>query len=285
MNAASFAHNTATSPMPQSVASARTNPRATRCGRILRTCFRGAWLVGELALAFARNVVMTRGKSSGALAVGRAHWLQMSARRVLRVFGVQLSQRGDAPCAGLLVSNHLSYLDILVLASVSPAVFVAKADVARWPVLGRLARLAGTRFVRRESRADVARVNREIQAALNDGFLLVMFPEGTSSGGETVLAFKSSLFEPAIRLGTPVTAGCIRYGLTDGDPAEEVCYWRDMTLLPHLLNLLGRRSVQAAVAFAPVAGDHADRKALAIHAHATALALHRELATQTNRHS
>lgn len=285
MNAATLARDTATPAISKSVASARKNPRPTQCGRILRTCFRGAWLAGELALAFTRNVVVTRGKRSGALAVARADWLQMSARRVLRVFGVQVNRHGDAPRAGLLVSNHLSYLDILVLASLSPAAFVAKADMARWPLLGRLAQMAGTRFVRRESRADVARVNREIQAALDDGLLLVMFPEGTSSGGETVLAFKSSLFEPAIRLGTPVTAGCIRYGLTHGDPAEEVCYWRDMTLLPHLLKLLGRCSVQAAVAFAPVAGDPADRKALALHAHATALALRRELATQANRHS
>jgi 1-acyl-sn-glycerol-3-phosphate acyltransferase len=215
--------------------------------------------------------------------VARARWLQWSSRRVLRVFGAQVSVRGDAPHSGLLVCNHLSYLDVLVLASLVPVVFVAKADVARWPLLGRLTRLAGTVFVRRERRSDVARVNREMQVALNAGSLVVVFPEGTSSGGDTVLHFRSSLFDAAIHSGVPATAGCIRYRMPEGNPAEEVCYWRDMTLFSHLLNLLGRPAIEAFVAFTPVDAGDCSRKELARRAHTATLALHSKLANPTER--
>lgn len=251
--------------------------------RMLRRCARAAWLAGELALVFLRYPQMTAGKDGEALTLARARWVRWSSQRLLRVFGAQVSVRGDAPRSGLLVCNHLSYLDILVLASLVPAVFVSKADVARWPVLGRLARLAGTVFVRRERRADVARVNREMQAALNAGLLVVVFPEGTSSGGDTVLPFQSSLFDAAIQSGVPATAGCIRYRMPEGNPAEEVCYWRDMTLFSHLVNLLGRPAVDAFVAFAPVDASDCSRKELARRAHTATLALHGELANQTER--
>lgn len=244
----------------------------------LRRGARAVWLAGEVALAFVLYAFVTLGKRGQALAGTRARWMQLTSRRMLRVFGVRVSAAGDTPRAGQLVCNHLSYLDILVLASLAPVVFVAKADVSSWPVLGWLARLAGTVFVRRDHRSDVARVNMEMRAALDAGGLLVVFPEGTSSDGKTVLPFRSSLFEPAIHISAPIHAGCIEYRMLEGDPAEEVCYWRDMTLLPHLFNLLGRPSVDVRVAFAPVVGGDSDRKELARRAHAETLALHGELA-------
>jgi len=94
-----------------------------------------------------------------------------------------------------------------------------------------------------------------------------------------VLPFMSSILEVAADGKTPVTAGCIHYRLAGGNPAEEVCYWRDMTLLPHLLHLLGKGAVEATVAFVPVRHDAASsRKELALRAHAAVFALHQTLA-------
>ena len=95
-----------------------------------------------------------------------------------------------------------------------------------------------------------AQTRDEINTALRVGLLVVLFPEGTSSGGETVLPFKPSLLEPATQQKHLLTTGFLRYELDDGDVAEEVCYWKDMTLVPHLLNLLGKRGIRASVRFA-----------------------------------
>src|SRR5207249_11430411 len=157
---------------------------------------------------------------------------------------------GNIPSSGLLVSNHLSYLDVLVLAALSPCTFVAKREVKHWPVFGWFARLAGTVFVQRERPAQAAIAAGEIEAPLRTGVLVVLFPEGTSSGGDTILPFKSSLLEPAVQRTCPITAGLIQYELAEGDAREEVCYWRDMTMVPHLLNLLSKRSIRAFLSFA-----------------------------------
>ena len=101
-----------------------------------------------------------------------------------------------------------------------------------------------------------------LQQLIRDGVLVVLFPEGTSSGGETVLPFKSSLFEPVVEMRTPVAAGALRYFLARGSVADEVCYWRDMTLLPHLLNLLGKRGLAARLCFTELRQVSSDRKHL-----------------------
>ncbi|MBI5385592.1 MAG: 1-acyl-sn-glycerol-3-phosphate acyltransferase [Verrucomicrobia bacterium] len=229
----------------------------------LRSLTRLAWLGGEFILAaldYVRHVTFQRELPD---AVARALWLQHGCQRILRVSHVNLRVLGPIPTTGLLVCNHLSYLDIIVLGALAPAIFVAKLDVKHWPVFGWFACLAGTVFVHRERRSDVTRANADIQAALNTGVLVVVFAEGTSSDGSTVLPFKSSLLEPAVRSDHPLCAGCLHYFLPDGDAGEEVCYWRDMTLLPHLIKLLGKRGVNATVAFAPLGERSADRKLLA----------------------
>jgi 1-acyl-sn-glycerol-3-phosphate acyltransferase len=172
-----------------------------------------------------------------------------------------------------LVCNHLSYLDVLVLAALTPSRFVAKSEVRNWPVFGWFACLAGTIFVERNKRSQVARSAEEMAAALQQGSLMVLFPEGTSSGGETVLPFKSSLLEPATRNSQPVTAGLIAYDLIDGDVSEEVCYWKDMTLLPHLINLLSKSIVHAVVCFTEARQETRDRKILARQLHSEVLRL------------
>jgi lyso-ornithine lipid O-acyltransferase len=197
----------------------------------------------------------------------RAVWLQNLNRRALRIFKTEILTTGTIPASGLLISNHLSYLDILVISTLTPAVFVAKREVKSWPVMGLLAQMGGTVFIDRQRRTHVGKVNNEIETALDDGALVVIFPEGTSSDGKTILPFKSSLLELAVQQKHPLAVGCIKYALADGDAGEEVCYWGDAVFLTHMINLLSKRSVRASVRFATVQNRSSDRKELARQLH------------------
>lgn len=168
------------------------------------------------------------------------------------------------PQGGLLVCNHLSYLDILVLSSIRPCVFVAKRDVAAWPLFGWLARAAGTIFVDRRRRVATGVVVDLMRGVMANDSLVVLFPEGTSSDGSTVLPFKSALLEPALQLNCPVSVGAIDYSLPEGSVADEVCYWRDMTLVPHLVNLLSKAEVKSKLSFARFDPHDVGRKQLAL---------------------
>jgi 1-acyl-sn-glycerol-3-phosphate acyltransferase len=192
----------------------------------------------------------------------RARWLNRWCRFAVRVLGVRLKVTGPIPNRGLLVCNHLSYLDVLVLSSVAPCVFVAKRDVAGWPLFGWLALAAGTIFVDRSSRLAAPRGVDSMREAIEGGAVVVLFAEGTSSDGATVLPFKSALLEPALQSHCRITAGAIDYLLNNGSVADEVCYWRDMTLVPHLLNLFTKPEIGAKLAFAPLIGRPRNRKEL-----------------------
>jgi lyso-ornithine lipid O-acyltransferase len=218
------------------------------------------WLGAELALApliFGLRCLPFPRRST------RASWVHICSRRILRIFRLQPAIHGPIPESGLLISNHLGYLDILVISAIAPAVFVAKRDVKSWPLLGWFAAMGGTVFVHRERRLQVGEVTEEIEAALQDGALVVLFPEGTSSDGRTVLPFRTALLAAAARQTHPLFAAYIHYELDDGDVGEEVCYWKDMTLVPHLVNLASKREVRATVRFARVEGGSRDRKELA----------------------
>jgi 1-acyl-sn-glycerol-3-phosphate acyltransferase len=167
----------------------------------------------------------------------------------------------------LLVCNHLSYLDILVLASLTPALFVSKYEVRHWPLLGWFARMSGTIFVQRERRSDVGRITRQIQDVMRAGHLIVLFPEGTSTNGREILPFKSSLLEPATGADHELFAGCIAYAISEGSVEDDVCYWGDMTFLPHAVNVLTRPRITASVRFSRVRNVETDRKGLARQLH------------------
>jgi lyso-ornithine lipid O-acyltransferase len=193
----------------------------------------------------------------------RALWLHRATRRTLRFLQVEPQASGPIPSRGLLISNHLSYLDILVLSSITPAVFVSKHDVKYWPVFGQFAVLGGTVFVDRRRRFQVGHVNDEITNALNQGALVVLFPEGTSTNGQTLLPFRSPLLQPATNPAWPLAVGWIHYEIDDGDASNEVCYWGDHTFFPHMLNLLSKRRVRATVHFGEFSRRVSDRKELA----------------------
>jgi 1-acyl-sn-glycerol-3-phosphate acyltransferase len=197
----------------------------------------------------------------------KARWLHWGCRRVLTIFQLKVAVTGPVPQKGLLVSNHLSYLDVLVFSTLTPAVFVAKREVRSWPVFGLFARLAGTVFVDRRRRLQAGASAHAVETVFADGLLAVLFPEGTSSNGQQVLPFKSALLEPAVRSNQPISISAIQYDLRVGDVQEEVCYWKDMTLVPHLLNLLSKQGMAARVRFSRMERDGSDRKVLARQLH------------------
>jgi len=198
----------------------------------------------------------------------RAAWLRRTARRHAKWIGLEIRVHGKPPAAGLIVANHVSYLDIVALSAVARCTFVSKKEVARWPLFGLYAKLGATIFVDRERRGAVAEVAGQMRTLLDAGVPVTLFPEGTSTGGEDVLPFRSSLFEPVVELGCPVTACALHYTLAGGSVADEVAYWRDMTLAPHLLNLLGKTGVTLDIRFGPSSHRTGERKTLARDLHA-----------------
>ncbi|HZR84939.1 MAG TPA: 1-acyl-sn-glycerol-3-phosphate acyltransferase [Candidatus Binatia bacterium] len=225
---------------------------------------------GLLAAALACSAAAALVSKAAAARLGVAAF-RLWARGAARVIGLRIERSGVPPRPPFfLVANHLTYLDVVVLASTLEATFVAKADVARWPGVGRLCRALGTVFVDRTRKRDLLRVLPQLEALLGRGTGVVVFPEGTTTAGDRVLDFRSSLFAAAERTGAPVRVAALTYATPGGSPsaARAVCWWGDMTFVPHLLALLRLPSCTARVEFAaaPVAGSR--RKDLARAAHA-----------------
>lgn len=163
--------------------------------------------------------------------------MHYACRRVSHALRLQIHVTGNTPVSGLIVSNHLSYLDILAFASATPCIFVAKQDVRAWPIFGALARFGGTIFVHRDRRTSVDTASRQIAAALDAGLPIVLFPEGTSTDGSHVLPFFPSLLEPAIRAAVPITAAAIGYQ-SPSRPESAFCYYGDVQFAQHLPSVL-----------------------------------------------
>lgn len=178
----------------------------------------------------------------------RAQWNHASAKLVLRVLGIRLRITGTPPTGGLLVSNHLSYLEVLIYGAALPCFLVSKAEIAHWPFFGPLARAGGTLFIDRANKESALSVSQEISERLKGNVPVLFFPEGTSTDG-TLLRFRSRLFIPAVEAGVPVTAAAVRYVPEDGSPERNFCWFGDDEFLPHLLKSLGGPNFSAEVHF------------------------------------
>jgi 1-acyl-sn-glycerol-3-phosphate acyltransferase len=186
------------------------------------------------------------------------------SRQMLAIMGVTLVVRGTPPAHGpvLLVANHISWLDILVMDAAHPARFVSKADVKHWPVLGALITGAGTLYIERASRRDAMRVVHQMAAALTAGDTLAVFPEGTTHDGHTLLPFHANLIQAAISAHAPALPVALQYlDGASGAISDAPLFVGDTTLLQSVWRTLRADGMQACVHFGEpqLAGDR-DRR-------------------------
>jgi lyso-ornithine lipid O-acyltransferase len=213
----------------------------------------------------------------------RALWLQAACKRVMAAMGVDSRIEGEAPARGLVASNHLSHVDILIYGAIMPCFFISKAEVARWPFFGWAARTGGALFLDRRRRSSASAVAQAMAGRLELAIPVMLFPEGTSTDGTEVLPFHPGLFEPAIAAAAPVTAAAIRY-VIEGAAERELCWYGDMPFLPHLWRLLGSRGFSAVVHFgAPQ--SYLNRRTAAQSTHDQVAAMRGGLAAQSSAES
>ena len=181
----------------------------------------------------------------------RALWVQLSCRLILASLGIHYQVEGQPPNHGLVVCNHLSYLDILILSAAMPCFFVAKVEIGGWPFFGKAARTGGTIFVDRSSLTSAMSVAEQISERLKLPIPVpvLLFPEGTSTDGSQLLRFHSRLIDPATSAGAPITAAAVRYVIDGGIAERELCWFGDALFLPHLWKALGTVGFSAEVTF------------------------------------
>lgn len=189
------------------------------------------------------------------------------AQKFLRILKVKLRPSGMLPICGhegaIFVANHISWLDILVILAVYPAYFVAKIEISTWPILGRLCRNVGTLFIEREKRADTLRINQQINSALKNGHLIVIFPEGMTSDGDVLRHFHASLLQPAVTAEILLYPVAIRYRNSDGSRNLSVAYV-NVTILQSLIQILAEPEIQVELIFRePIPGAGRNRRELA----------------------
>ena len=189
------------------------------------------------------------------------------ARQMLAVLGIELRVRGAPVQQGpmLLVANHISWLDILVMHASRHCRFVAKAEVERWPLIGTLATGGGTLYIERESRRHAMRVVHHMAEALRAGDVLAVFPEGTTSDGRTLLPFHANLLQAAISADAPVQPVALTFvDAATAEPSFAPIYVGDESLVESLWRTLTAPPLAAVVSFGePQRANARDRRAWA----------------------
>jgi 1-acyl-sn-glycerol-3-phosphate acyltransferase len=202
------------------------------------------------------------------------------SRQLLRLCGIEVIVRGNPIESGgaLLIANHVSWLDIFVLASVRATIFVGKSELRSWPVLGWLIAGVGTVFIERGSRRAIHKVGAAMHERFERGQLIGLFPEGTTSDGTDVLPFHAALFEPARRAGVPVQPVALRY-LHRGRRSTLACYVGEESLMENAWRVFGVGGVGVEVVYLTPIEVDADED----HRHALAARVHDAIATEVRR--
>ncbi len=161
-----------------------------------------------------------------------------------------------------VVSNHLSYLDIIAHSMIFPMRFTPKSDIIYWPIIGWLTAVSRPIWMKRKSRLTASNVSEKFIETLKNGVSLIVYPEGTSSSGrDGVLAFKSSVFEVPVKLDFSVLPVIISYPKME---IEDVCWFGEMTLIPHIWKVLALKKINVRLDFLPpLAPEGRDRKTFA----------------------
>lgn len=222
-------------------------------GRLLRALLHMLHGLGVIVLRFPRWTQARRNAR-----------VQVWARDMLRILGIELVVQGQPPLAGplLLVANHISWLDILVLHAARHCRFVSKAEIRRWPLIGTLATAAGTLYIERASRRDAMRVVHHMAASLRDGDILAVFPEGTTSDGIALLPFHANLVQAAVSAEAPVLPVALRFiDRASGALSLAPSYVGDDSLLGSLWRTLTAPPLAAVVHYGtPQTADGRDRR-------------------------
>ena len=179
----------------------------------------------------------------------RAMWGQQPCRLILACVGIRLRVEGTPPTQGLVVSNHLSIIDVLILSADMPCFFVAKIEVGGFSYFGWAARCSGTIFLDRSSLESAMSVADQMKERFKLQIPVLLFPEGTSTDGLKLLPFHPRLIDPATSTGTQITTATVRYDLKGGRPEKELCWWGDESFGAHLLKILGVAGFTAMVRF------------------------------------
>jgi len=202
----------------------------------------------------------------------RRHILQRWSADLLHIFNVRIDIAGDDPLHklrhGLIVTNHISWLDVFVLNAVVPMRFVAKSEVRRWPVIGWLCARAQTLFIERGKARSAARINVQLVELLQRGECLAVFPEGTTTDGTSVAHFHSSLLQPAIDAGALAHPIAIRYLDADGAHSTAAAYIDELSFGASMWNILSEPELHVClIATPPLNARNMDRRTLTRTAH------------------
>jgi 1-acyl-sn-glycerol-3-phosphate acyltransferase len=179
----------------------------------------------------------------------RALWGQQTARLILTCVGIRCRVEGIPATHGLVVSNHLSIIDVLILSADMPCFFVAKIEVGGFSFFGKAARSSGTIFLDRSSLESAMSVADQMVERFKSQIPVLLFPEGTSTDGLKLLPFHPRLIDPATSTGTQITTATIHYVLEDGTPEKDLCWWGDESFGAHMLKILGVAGFTAIVRF------------------------------------
>jgi 1-acyl-sn-glycerol-3-phosphate acyltransferase len=223
-------------------------------------------LAGCMAAAFAAAPVLFlfSSKAKGRL---QALWCRAS----LGALGIRVVLEGEASASpGLIVANHVSWLDVLAISSASPAAFLCKQEIAAWPAIGWLLRHTDTVFMRRSSAFAAWRAMKEVGGRLAGGSAVAVFPEGTTTAGDEAKPFFPAMFQAAVDSGTPVQPVAIAYADGSGSRSYACAYEGETTFVESLLAIASIPGLTVTISFLPglSAAALGGRKAAARHAHA-----------------
>ncbi|MCA1788928.1 MAG: 1-acyl-sn-glycerol-3-phosphate acyltransferase [Thioalkalivibrio sp.] len=227
----------------------------------MRVSLRASWRLLRLFFFVWSGVWLTFLHGSGLGSSERLARVQRDwYRRAVKLLGVEVRCHGEqAGGPALVVANHVSWLDIPVLGSRLDVRFLSKSEIARWPVIGWLARGHGTLFIRRGAH-EVEAIIRDIAEALDDGEKVAIFPEATTTRGEEVRQFHPRLFAAAIATATPIQPVAIDYGREPDGSAAQASYAGDDRLFPHLWRLLCRERTSVELHILPLIAVEPDAR-------------------------
>lgn len=199
--------------------------------------------VGTFALETWSRLLVDGGRATP---VDRARELSWVAENTCAIHGVRTILRGQPPQGTcVLVANHISYFDPLIVASYLPLTAIAKREVASWPIVGEFVKRLGTLFVERDNPASGARVLREAMGLLRRGVSVLVFPEGTTTNGHQVLPFRRGIFGAALRAGVPIVPVALSY------EREDAAWIGNTTFISHYARTMAQPCTRVSVEFLP----------------------------------